>query len=236
MDQSDSNKKNVKTFFGNVNPKTFIAGTVGGVSSTIIFHPLELIKIRWQVYESITLKNLIKKDTLNLDRTNLSYSPNYRPKYKSLFDTFNTVYKSENGIRGLYRGLFINSFASGSAWGIYFLIYNGLKSRHQQIINSNNKNGQTQNLSFLDYTIDATAAGVFTICITNPLFLIKTRMCLQYSNVNLNNNNIVKYKNSWEALKILVKQDGVLGLYKGIIPGLFGTLNGNFFLELYSNV
>jgi solute carrier family 25 folate transporter 32 len=230
MDQSDSNKKNANTvtFFGNVNPKTFISGTVAGVSSTIIFHPLELIKIRWQVYESITLKNLIKKETLHLDQKIISNSPVYRPKYRSLFDTFNTVYKSENGFRGLYRGLFINSFASGSAWGIYFLIYNGLKSRRQQIINSNSSNGQTNSLSFLDYTIDATAAGVFTICITNPLFLIKTRMCLQYSNVNLNTNNLVKYNNSWEALKILVKQDGFFGLYKGIIPGLFGTLNGNY--------
>ena len=76
--------------------------------------------------------------------------------------------------------------------------------------------------------MDATLAGISTIIVTNPLFLIKTRMCLQYSNVS-NDSSKLKYKNSWEALKVLIRQDGFFGLYKGILPGLFGTLNGIYF-------
>ena len=87
MDEADpkikSNQENVKTaatFFKNVNLNNLIAGTVAGASATVIFHPLELIKIRWQVYESISLKNLlIRKVGDDVIAANL---PN-RPKYLS---------------------------------------------------------------------------------------------------------------------------------------------------------
>lgn len=54
-------------------------------------------------------------------------------------------------------------------------------------------------------------------------------MCLQYNNISMKNESSSKtltYKNSWHAFKSLLKSDGFLGLYKGIVPGLFGTLNG----------
>ena len=125
----------------------------------------------------------------------------------------------------------------------YFLIYNTLKNRHLK----ENK------LHLANYTLDATIAGVTTIFITNPLFLIKTRMCLQYNEQAVSKTN-VKYKNSWQAFKVLLKTDGFLGMYKGsrfkliffslksniylphiqgIIPGLFGTLNGTIQMVTY---
>ena len=117
--------------------------------------------------------------------------------------------------------------ASGSAWGIYFLIYNTLKSRQQ------NQGGHKHNLTVTNYTLDATIAGVTTILITNPLFLIKTRMCLQYAQAGLDNTGrTVLYKSSWHAFKTLLATDGFVGLYKGIIPGLFGTLNGT--IQVYN--
>ncbi len=54
-------------------------------------------------------------------------------------------------------------------------------------------------------------------------------MCLQYNNMGIKNeatSKVLIYKNSWHAFKSLIKSDGFFGLYKGIVPGLFGTLNG----------
>ena len=144
----------------------------------------------------------------------------YRPKYKSLLDTVANIYSTEHGIKGLYRGLTINMLASSTAWGSYFLIYNTLKSLHQK----------QNNLTLINYTLDASLAGVATILVTNPLFLIKTRMCLQY---NEHLTSELKYKNSWHAFRVVLKTDGLLGLYKGIIPGLFGTLNGTIQMVTY---
>lgn len=207
----------------NINWNNLIAGTAGGATSTAIFHPLELIKVRWQVYEAASL-NRYKKPTTTINKI----APSYRPKYKNLIDTVVSVYRSENGIKGLYRGITINTMASGSAWGLYFLIYNGLKSKRQREME---KSG---NFSVTNHSIDATIAGVTTICITNPLFLIKTRMCLQYSQIDATSvSKVVKYKNAWHAFRMLLKSDGILGMYKGIVPGLFGTLNGTIQMVTY---
>ena len=103
-----------------------------------------------------------------------------------------------------------------------------MKSRQQ------NQDGHKHNLTVTNYTLDATIAGVATILVTNPLFLIKTRMCLQYAQANT--GKTVLYKSSWHAFKTLLATDGIVGLYKGIIPGLFGTLNGTIqvFYFLYT--
>lgn len=190
-----------------INWNQLAAGTLGGASATALFHPLELIKIRWQVYEAASLLKKRSDDALH------HHSPKYRPKYRSLLHTVSSVYQSENGIRGLYRGIGINTLASGTAWGIYFLVYNALKSRHR------NMSYDGAHITVTNYTVDATIAGVFTICLTNPLFLLKTRMCLQYSRVDSTKSHVLKYRNSWHALVTLLKSEGVVGLYKGILPG-----------------
>lgn len=200
------------------NWRNLVAGTAGGAASTAIFHPLELIKIRWQVYEDAKLK-LIRSSEIKGDLGVKNSVPSYRPKYKSLLDTLVNVYKTENGVRGLYRGLPINVVASSTAWGVYFMIYNRLKSRHPEDANL-----------LVNYSIDATCSGVVTLLFTNPLFLIKTRMCLQYSSADLTN---VKFKTSVQALSSLVRSEGILGLYKGFLPGVFGTLNGTIQMVTY---
>lgn len=171
------------------------------------------------MYEAASLKGL--KVIANLNTGSNSNVPVYRPKYKSLIDTVQNVYATENGIRGLYRGFMVNILASSTAWGAYFLIYNTLKNRHRK----------QNDLTVANYTLDATIAGVTTILLTNPLFVIKTRMCLQYNENEA--TRTVKYKNAWQAFRVLMKNDGFLGLYKGIVPGLFGTLNGTIQMVTY---
>lgn len=213
------------SMLANIDWKNFAAGTAGGAVSTALFHPLDLIKIRWQVYENASLKLLRKSVTNN---TVQSRAPEYRPNYKSILDTISSIYKSEKGVRGLYRGVIINTFASGTAWGTYFFLYNGLKNYH--ISSSSNK------LMTFDYTLYATMASVITICITNPLFLIKTRMCLQYANQGNNLVKVVQYKNSLDAFMVLLKTEGFAGMYRGLFPGLFGTLNGTIQMVCYENM
>lgn len=110
-----------KEFFllANIDWRSFVAGTAGGATSTALFHPLDLIKIRWQVYENASLK-LFKNPTSQIAKEIKSVN---RPQYKGLLDTISSVYKTENGFRGLYRGVMINTLASGSAWGNLFYIH-----------------------------------------------------------------------------------------------------------------
>jgi solute carrier family 25 folate transporter 32 len=216
------------------------AGSIAGGSAAAIFHPLELIKVRFQVNE-ISKPKLLNYDVLTkikLTSASATSTPKqivYRPIYKNIIDTVVKIYKTENGLKGLYRGVSINTFASGTAWGLYFLIYNSLKQNNKTIQDNLNVNLKTNKITSIlaNYTLDATIAGVITIGITNPLFLIKTRLCLQYANAGGDNKNVVKYRNSFHAFEHLIKTDGVKGLYKGIIPGLFGTINGTLQMVSY---
>ena len=223
------------------------SGIIAGGSSAAIFHPLELIKIRFQVNES-SKPNLLNYELINRIKpktvfktetgTKVIQEAVYRPSYRNIFDSIFKIYKTENGFRGLYRGVVINTLASGTAWGSYFLVYNTLKQNNKIIQDNLNVNLKTNRLTSIlaNYTLDATLAGVIIVFITNPLFLIKTRMCLQYAYSDagvVSSSNVVKYRNSFHALQHLLKTDGFFGLYKGIIPGLFGTINGTLQMVSY---
>jgi solute carrier family 25 folate transporter 32 len=60
-----------------------LAGVSGGVASTLILHPLDLVKIRFAVNDGL----------------------HSRPKYDGLYHAFKSILKDE-GIRGLYRFVF----------------------------------------------------------------------------------------------------------------------------------
>ena len=115
------------------------------------------------------------------------------------------------------------------------MIYNSLKERDRS--RARHDDSTSTDISVYNYTLYATIAGVTTITVTNPLFLIKTRMCLQYSvpaHVATGNEPVaVKYTSSWHALRSLVQRDGLRGLYKGIVPGYLGTLNGTIQMVTY---
>ena len=77
-----------------------LAGISGGAASTLLLHPLDLLKIRFAVDDG-SVKN--------------------RPKYLGLRHAFGAVYRHE-GFKGLYKGVTPNLIGSASAWGLYFLL------------------------------------------------------------------------------------------------------------------
>lgn len=209
------------------------SGVAAGGLAAAVFHPLELIKIRFQVNEfskpSLLNYDLINKIKIKPQQSKVTGTSSmnqvvYRPNYRNIIDSVVKIYKNENGFKGLYRGVIINTLASGTAWGSYFLVYNTLKQNNKTIQDNLNVNFKTNKLVSIlaNYTFDATLSGVIIVFLTNPLFLVKTRMCLQYaySDAGVSVNNVIKYRNSFHVFQHLLKTDGFRGLYKGIIPGL----------------
>jgi len=66
--------------FAHVRMEHLVAGMSGGVASTLILHPLDLVKIRFAVNDGL----------------------GSRPKYDGLLHAFKSILKDE-GVRGLYR-------------------------------------------------------------------------------------------------------------------------------------
>lgn len=174
----------------------FVAGISGGVVSTLMLHPLDLIKIRFAVNDGQT---------------------NTAPRYNGLRNAITQIIKTE-GVRGLYRGVTPNVLGSGSSWGFYFFFYNTIKTSIQGG-NSKKPLGPSMHM------FAAADAGVLTLLMTNPIWVVKTRLCLQYAD-DVKIAESKKYRGMIDALKKIYKTEGIRGLYKGLVPGLFGVSHG----------
>ena len=64
-------------------------------------------------------------------------------------------------------------------------------------------------------------AGSILVFAFNPFWVVKTRLALQGAESTGH-----KYTGMTDALRTIFREEGVAGLYKGIIPALFLTSHG----------
>lgn len=81
-------------------------GLTAGICSTLVMHPLDLIKVKFQVDSG---------DSKGKGKARLGIG---REMWFSLGDI-----GRRDGIKGLYRGLTPNLIGNASSWGLYFLWY-----------------------------------------------------------------------------------------------------------------
>lgn len=58
----------------------------------------------------------------------------------------------------------------------------------------------------------ASEAGVLTLLMTNPIWVVKTRLCLQYDN-NIDAKNDKRYRGMVDGLTKIYRTEGFRGLY-----------------------
>lgn len=184
----------------------FVAGISGGVVSTLMLHPLDLIKTRFAVSDGHT-------------RTG--------PQYEGLRSAVLQIVRTE-GVKGLYRGVTPNVLGSGSAWGCYFFFYNTIKTWIQG-------GNSRKPLGPLMHMFAAAEAGILTLVMTNPLWVVKTRLCLQYMD-DKHLPETLRYNGMMDAIKKIYRTEGVKGLYRGFVPGMFGVSHGAIQFVVYEEL
>lgn len=192
--------------FKNARKEELIAGCSGGVISTLVLHPLDLLKIRFAVDDGKLAK---------------------RPTYNGIFDGFRSIYRQE-GLLGYYKGVQPNLIGAGVSWGLYFLFYNTIKTEMQ--------GGDTKmQLSWGKYLFASSGAGLMVLCLTNPIWVVKTRLVLQYGTepIAITGKDDKRYKGMADALVRIAKVEGWRGLYKGFVPGVWGVSHGAIQFTLY---
>lgn len=125
----------------------FVAGFVAGVASTLVSHPLDVIKTRLQI-----------------DRIS---SPQLGGSIRTAQDI---IRSNEGAVTALYRGLMPNIVGNSVSWALYFVCYDKLKNGLQIF------HGRGSLLSYYDFFLASGAAGTLTAVCTNPIWVIKTRM------------------------------------------------------------
>lgn len=67
------------------------------------------------------------------------------------------------------------------------------------------------------HMLAAAEAGILTLLMTNPIWVVKTRLCLQYGNMENTASNKC-YKGVFDALNKIYRTEGVRGLYRVSFP------------------
>ncbi|KAI8367530.1 mitochondrial FAD carrier protein [Radiomyces spectabilis] len=181
-----------KSFTSSPHMDQALSGFGAGLVSTIILHPLDLIKIRFQV-----------------DAAKRSEK---RPLIGGTIKSFRDIIQKEGTFRGLYRGVTPNIAGATASWGFYFWWYSLIKKYM--------KKDDQGKLAAWQHLVASAEAGAVTAMMTNPLWVIKTRMC------TTTYNTPDAYRGLWDGLTRLAREEGIRGLYRGMVPALFGVSHG----------
>ncbi|OGM41568.1 folate carrier protein [Aspergillus bombycis] len=168
-----------------------VAGFTAGIVSTLCLHPLDLIKTRLQV-----------------DRSSSS-------RVGGSLRVVRGIYQNEGGITAFYRGLTPNIIGNSTSWALYFLCYGNIKTAMRTW-----RGSREEELTSSDYFLASGAAGMLTSILTNPIWVIKTRM------LSTSSRTPGAYASFTTGASQIYHQEGIPGFYRGLLPALFGVSHG----------
>ena len=196
----------------------FLAGGVSGLLSRAATHPVDTIKSQMQVSNLVVTRR-------STERSGCESTSHRRPILTSA-----RLLNAKNTIQNLYRGFGAAALGAPMASGMYFLGYETTKKTLKKIrrerrlegaFNDDDHEEEEEDNKTTIYMIDNIITGVvaqaFAGIAYTPVDVVKERM--QVSSVlptNLKTNNGVDYRNAFDALKTIVKNEGIKnGLMRG---------------------
>lgn len=174
------------------NRKLFIdwlSGLASGFVSVTACAPLDLARTRHMI----------------LATTN-SYG---QVNYKGFFHTLKTIY-SQEGFSGLYRGYNVTAISIPIFQSLYFTIFYKAKRYFGEKM--------TQSSTLLVNIISAITTGFICDTLTNPLWVVRTRIQAQH----LHRGTVPKYTGMIDGLTQMYKQEGIKSFYKGLFTSYVG--------------
>ncbi|KAH3677607.1 hypothetical protein WICMUC_001710 [Wickerhamomyces mucosus] len=185
--------------------REILSGLTAGFLTTTVTHPLDLLKIRLQLDPS----------------SNTKVFQNFKKQINLIYVKYSFAQTFQN----LYRGILPNLIGNSLAWSIYFTSYRTFKDyRHKEIERLDS------NLTSLDYLTSAFAAGSLTAFLTNPIWVLKTRI------LSTNKSDPGAYTNLFDGIKRILKEEGILGFWKGFLPSLLGVSQGALQFTIYDTL
>ncbi|KAJ3141315.1 hypothetical protein HDU90_007342 [Geranomyces variabilis] len=129
------------------------------------------------------------------------------------------IWQSEGGMRGIYRGMSASLAGATAWWSSYFGWY-AIFKEHVQLFD----------MGPVKHFAAAAQAGLLTAAITNPLWVIKVRMCATRATDTGAYNSVI------DGLARTFRREGFRGLYKGTFPAMLGVGNGALQLAAYEEL
>lgn len=179
-----------------------LSGALSGFLSGIVVCPLDVIKTRLQAQGLQSLGE--------------------NRYYHGFLGTASTIVRDE-GARGLYKGFVPIIMGYFPTWMIYFTCYEFCKDFYPKLF---------PHWDFASYSLSAITSGAISTVLTNPIWVIKTRLMLQ-THVS---QYPTHYHGTIDAFNKIRSQEGIKALYAGLVPSFLGLLHVAIHFPVYEKL
>ncbi|KAK0937454.1 hypothetical protein LTR29_010986 [Friedmanniomyces endolithicus] len=171
--------------------RRLLCGATAGITSVTFTYPLDIVRTRLSI-QSASFSGLQREAG---------------KKLPGLWETMKTMYKTEGGISALYRGIVPTVAGVAPYVGLNFMIYESVRKYLTP-------EGQANPSSAGKLCAGAVSGALAQTC-TYPLDVLRRRF-----QINTMSGMGYRYKSVLDAIRVIVGNEGVRGLYKGIAPNL----------------
>lgn len=201
-------------------PSRLLAGALAGTVSVACTYPLDLVRTRLSI-QSATAFSLGNSGT----------SLQTPKKLPGIVSTVQLIYKTEGGLRGLYRGLWPTTLGVAPYVALNFQCYEVLKDYLIPVDSVGNINklfcgalagsiAQTIIYPLGEFSLFFWCSCEAWIILNTNYFVIPSTDVLRRRFQVSGMNNMVEYKynGTWHALKTMAQKEGFKSLYRGLLP------------------
>jgi solute carrier family 25 (mitochondrial folate transporter), member 32 len=137
--------------------------------------------------------------------------------------------RNPHPIASLYRGLTPNLIGNASSWASFFFFKSRIERVMARYKGAELKPSSTSHtrLTASDYFISSGLAGLLTQVITNPVWVLKTRM------ISSDRTSHGAYPSMWTGTCRLFREEGLRGFYRGLGVSLLGVSHGAVQFAVY---
>ncbi|KAL8766457.1 MAG: hypothetical protein Q9209_006751 [Squamulea sp. 1 TL-2023] len=187
-----------------------ICGGVAGAVSGFVSCPLDVIKTKLQA-----------QGGFQIPKNHTKLTP---AAYRGVYGTAATIW-TEEGVRGMYRGLGPMLLGYVPTWAVYLTVYNKTQAFFRT---------KTDNW-FLANVYASLSGGACSTMATNPIWVIKTRLMAQSNTSTAVNHSRPpwQYRNTLDAARKMYRAEGLLSFYSGLTPALLGLTHVAIQFPLY---
>lgn len=176
---------------GDLNPlQRLVCGGLAGITSVTFTYPLDIVRTRLSI-QTASFEELGKP---------IGKAP-------GMWQTMTKMYKTEGGMAGLYRGILPTVAGVAPYVGLNFMVYESVRHYFTEP-------GEKNPVWYRKLAAGAISGAVAQTC-TYPFDVLRRRF-----QINSMSGMGFQYKSITHAITTILKEEGVRGLYKGLVPNL----------------
>jgi hypothetical protein len=207
-----------------------VASQTAAMCSTLALYPCDLVKSRFMAQDGTAQR------------------VHNGVRYTSLYQGITLVARRE-GVAALFRGAHVAVIGAGVSWGLYMLCFRTFQGAAWLALAATTPSGQGQPLPGLVAWAGgpmwvnlpcSTAAAMLSTTLVSPIWMIKSRMQLEESELKALNGAkataaqpVRHYSGFVRGFRYIVVTDGVRALWRGLPAHLLGAATSSINFPLY---